>query len=146
MDTVSDVARRPRLANGRRPTKITAREAQVFALVVARYGNAEIATSLGISKRTVESHISALLHKHNAANRMALMRMGGNSGDETSRQRRNDAAHARQVRASQLLRRAAQANASASNLCVRAMRNQHRAYRLLNRQVGPDATAQAVGL
>lgn len=55
---------------------LTGREAEVLLLVVDRYRNAEIAAQLGISKRTVESHIAALLRKLGAADRADLMRIG----------------------------------------------------------------------
>jgi len=54
--------------------RLTGRESQVLELVLERYRNAEIAAMLGISKRTVESHMSALLAKFDAADRSALMR------------------------------------------------------------------------
>lgn len=55
---------------------VTGRETEVLFLVVDRYRNAEIAAKLAISKRTVESHIAALLRKLGAANRTELMHIG----------------------------------------------------------------------
>jgi DNA-binding CsgD family transcriptional regulator len=48
---------------------VSDREAEVLALVGARLSNAEIARRLFISVRTVESHVSSLLRKLDAANR-----------------------------------------------------------------------------
>ncbi|MGH9213756.1 MAG: ATP-binding protein [Acidimicrobiales bacterium] len=51
---------------------ISAREAQVLALVGEHLTNAEIANRLFISVRTVESHVSSLLRKLQATDRRAL--------------------------------------------------------------------------
>jgi DNA-binding CsgD family transcriptional regulator len=53
---------------------VTPREAQVLRLVANRYSNAQIAALLNISKRTVESHMAALLQKVGAADRASLIR------------------------------------------------------------------------
>jgi predicted ATPase/DNA-binding CsgD family transcriptional regulator len=53
-------------------TEVTAREAEVLALVGRNLTNAQIATELVISVRTVESHISALLRKLQVPDRRAL--------------------------------------------------------------------------
>jgi DNA-binding CsgD family transcriptional regulator len=57
-----------------RPSGVTRREAQVLSLVTEHYGNAEIAHLLNVSKRTVESHMAALLRKFAVADRAALIR------------------------------------------------------------------------
>ncbi len=57
------------------PGVLTAREAEVYALVQRRLTNAEIAEQLFVSVRTVESHVSSLLRKVGATNRRALARM-----------------------------------------------------------------------
>ena len=44
-------------------TEVTAREAEVLALVGQHLTNAQIAEALFISVRTVESHVAALLRK-----------------------------------------------------------------------------------
>src|SRR5690349_3350356 len=52
--------------------EISAREAEVLALVGERLSNAEIGARLFISVRTVESHVSSLLRKLELADRRAL--------------------------------------------------------------------------
>lgn len=52
---------------------LTPRETDVLRLVGSRYANAEIAERLGISKRTVESHMGALLRKLAVPDRPALI-------------------------------------------------------------------------
>ncbi len=51
---------------------VSAREAEVLALVGQRFTNAEIARRLVISVRTVESHVSSLLRKLNVRDRRGL--------------------------------------------------------------------------
>jgi predicted ATPase/DNA-binding CsgD family transcriptional regulator len=54
--------------------EISAREAEVLALLGEHRSNAEIAAQLFISVRTVESHVSALLRKLQSPDRRALSR------------------------------------------------------------------------
>jgi predicted ATPase/DNA-binding CsgD family transcriptional regulator len=54
--------------------EMTAREADVLALVARHLTNAQIAESLGISRRTVESHVSAMLRKAQVPDRRSLAR------------------------------------------------------------------------
>ncbi len=51
---------------------LTAREAEVFALLQRRLTNAEIADQLFVSVRTVETHVSSVLRKFGASDRRAL--------------------------------------------------------------------------
>ena len=51
---------------------VTAREAEVLALVGQHLTNAQIAEALFISVRTVESHVAALLRKLNMPDRRSL--------------------------------------------------------------------------
>jgi DNA-binding CsgD family transcriptional regulator len=51
---------------------VTRREAEVLAALGQRLTNREIATQLYVSERTVESHVSALLRKLHAGNRLEL--------------------------------------------------------------------------
>ncbi len=51
---------------------VTAREADVLALVALGLANKEIASRLYLSSRTVEKHVERLLMKTGAANRAQL--------------------------------------------------------------------------
>src|SRR5689334_9425758 len=53
---------------------VTAREAEVLALVAAGLTNAEAAERLFLSRRTVETHVARLLAKTGAADRSQLRR------------------------------------------------------------------------
>ena len=57
----------------RRHVGVTRRESEVLNAVVGRLSNAEIAARLFVSERTVESHVSALLRKLGATNRLDLV-------------------------------------------------------------------------
>lgn len=59
---------------------VSAREAEVLALVGEHLSNAEIGARLFISVRTVESHVSALLRKLGVADRWALARYAEPTG------------------------------------------------------------------
>ena len=64
---------------------ISAREAEVLALVGAHLSNAEIGARLFISVRTVESHVSSLLRKLDVPDRRALAQhAAGPAGTEPS--------------------------------------------------------------
>ncbi|HLN66524.1 MAG TPA: LuxR C-terminal-related transcriptional regulator, partial [Streptosporangiaceae bacterium] len=54
---------------------VTAREAEVLAVIAARQTNQEIADRLCISVRTVESHVSSLLRKLGLSGRSALIQL-----------------------------------------------------------------------
>jgi DNA-binding NarL/FixJ family response regulator len=53
---------------------LSERELQILDLVAAGLTNQEIADRLAISKRTVDNHISNILHKTGTDNRVALVR------------------------------------------------------------------------
>jgi predicted ATPase/DNA-binding CsgD family transcriptional regulator len=55
-------------------TEVTAREAEILALVARHLTNAQIADALFISPRTVESHVSAMLRKLQLPDRRSLAR------------------------------------------------------------------------
>jgi len=63
---------------------VSDREAEVLDLVGARLSNAEIAARLFISVRTVESHVSSLLHKLGAVNRRELGDVAASLNDRTT--------------------------------------------------------------
>ncbi len=68
---------RPRRGNYKaareHPLGLTRREQDVLRLIVKGCSNREISETLGRSPRTVEHHVSAVLSKLNAQNRMAVM-------------------------------------------------------------------------
>jgi len=59
---------------------VTAREAEVLALVAERMTNREIAERLYLSPRTVEKHVAGLLTKLGASSRVELGRRWGSNG------------------------------------------------------------------
>lgn len=68
--------RGPYRAARRHPLGLTSKEVQVLALMAEGASNADIATRLSRSQRTVEHHVSAVLAKLNAANRLeAVLRV-----------------------------------------------------------------------
>jgi len=60
--------------------RISRREAEVLDALALRLSNREIADTLGISQRTVESHVSALLRKTSTSSRRQLARAGASRG------------------------------------------------------------------
>lgn len=62
----------PRPANPWAGSGVTPREAEVLGLVAAGRANKEIASSLGLSPRTVEKHVESLLRKLGARSRTEL--------------------------------------------------------------------------
>ncbi|MFF7240210.1 AAA family ATPase [Streptomyces collinus] len=63
------------IPEGLRSVGVTPREFDVFALLVERLGNQDVAQRLSISHRTVEKHIASLMHKTGSANRAELCRL-----------------------------------------------------------------------
>jgi DNA-binding CsgD family transcriptional regulator len=57
------VRRGPRPATAANPAGLTRRETEVLELLAAGLSNAKIAARLGLSGRTVENHVSAILRK-----------------------------------------------------------------------------------
>ncbi|HEU0239674.1 MAG TPA: LuxR C-terminal-related transcriptional regulator, partial [Micromonosporaceae bacterium] len=57
--------------------EVTAREAEILALIAVHLTNAQIADALFISVRTVESHVSAMLRKLQLPDRRSLARFAG---------------------------------------------------------------------
>lgn len=63
------------LKMGRQPGDVTAREREVWSLVARHHSNPEIAATLSLSVRTVESHVASLIRKLQAADRRSLARI-----------------------------------------------------------------------
>ncbi|MEU8802689.1 LuxR C-terminal-related transcriptional regulator [Spirillospora sp. NPDC048819] len=57
---------------GEHPVEVSAREAEVLALLGLRLSNARMARRLNVSVRTVEGHVSSLLRKYGVTGRSAL--------------------------------------------------------------------------
>lgn len=57
----------------RNPVSLSAREIEIIELVCTGLSNQNIAEKLEISKRTVDNHLSNILKKTNAGNRVGLM-------------------------------------------------------------------------
>jgi DNA-binding CsgD family transcriptional regulator/tetratricopeptide (TPR) repeat protein len=64
-----DLRQGPRAATKANPGGLTARQLEVLALVAAGMRNAEIAESLILSRRTIDSHIAAIMRKLDAGTR-----------------------------------------------------------------------------
>ena len=64
---------------------VTRREEDVLRTVGRRLSNAEIAAELGISKRTVESHVSSLMSKLSAPGRASLVQLAGRVAETPGR-------------------------------------------------------------
>lgn len=56
------------------PASLSGRELEILELVAAGMTNLEISQKLDISKRTVDNHISNILDKTGASNRVELVR------------------------------------------------------------------------
>src|SRR5688572_18493471 len=65
--------------------EVSAREAEVLALVGERLSNAEIAARLFVSVRTAESHVSSLLRKLDVPDRRALAQRASELAPDRSR-------------------------------------------------------------
>ncbi|MGZ4333630.1 MAG: ATP-binding protein [Gaiellaceae bacterium] len=66
---VRDLPRGPRRSTRENPSNLTRREVEVLGLIAAGLRNAEIATRLVLSERTIHHHVSAILRKLEVASR-----------------------------------------------------------------------------
>jgi DNA-binding CsgD family transcriptional regulator/tetratricopeptide (TPR) repeat protein len=66
---VRDIPRGPRPATRANPAQLTPREVQILTLIAPGSTNAEVATGLFLSPKTVEHHVSAILAKLNVRSR-----------------------------------------------------------------------------
>jgi DNA-binding NarL/FixJ family response regulator len=55
--------------------RMTQREQQIFALLLSRYSNDEIAAELHLARQTVKNHVSSVLQKTGFANRRELAKL-----------------------------------------------------------------------
>ena len=62
------------------PPTLTAREAQILALLADGLVNKQIAARLGISRHTVKSHLDALFHKLGVTTRAEAVAVGARAG------------------------------------------------------------------
>ena len=62
------------------PAALTAREAQILALLAEGLVNKEIAARLGISRHTVKTHLAALFHKLGVTTRAEAVAAGARAG------------------------------------------------------------------
>lgn len=73
------VPRGPRVQARTHPYGLTAREAEVHALMLDGLSNAGISRRLFISRKTVEHHVSAVLAKYDARSRTELAELAGSA-------------------------------------------------------------------
>ena len=52
---------------------LTAREQQIFQMMIRRFSNKDIASAIGVSLRTVKFHVSNILSKVRVANRREIL-------------------------------------------------------------------------
>jgi DNA-binding CsgD family transcriptional regulator len=62
------------------PEPLTAREAQILALLAEGLVNKQIAARLGISRHTVKTHLAALFHKLGVSTRAEAVAAGARAG------------------------------------------------------------------
>ena len=68
---VRDLPRGPRAATQHNPASLTAREVEVLALIAQGLTNADVASRLFLSRKTVDHHVSAILRKLDVRTRAA---------------------------------------------------------------------------
>ena len=81
---VDSIPRGPRQSTRTHPAGLTARQAEVLALMREGLANGDIAQRLFISKKTVEHHVSAVLAKLGVATRAEAITLGRQDGGGVS--------------------------------------------------------------
>lgn len=77
---VTDVDSQTKGTRTKNMVPLSPRELEVFCMVIKGINNLDISRALGISRRTVEHHVSHILTKLGAANRTAAVLAAHNSG------------------------------------------------------------------
>ena len=77
---VTSVPRGPRPSTRANPAGLTGRELEVLELVAAGLSNADIATRLFLSEKTVERHMAGIFAKLNVTSRVQAVRAGARAG------------------------------------------------------------------
>jgi DNA-binding NarL/FixJ family response regulator len=76
------IERGPRARTRANPAHLTARQLEILRLIAAGFGNAEIASRLVISPKTVDHHVSSILRKLAVPNRRAAAAVARDLGLE----------------------------------------------------------------
>jgi DNA-binding CsgD family transcriptional regulator/tetratricopeptide (TPR) repeat protein len=76
----SGIARGPRTTTQANPRQLTARQMDILTLLAAGLPNADIAARLVLSPKTVDHHVSAVLHKLGVSNRVDAAQVGRDMG------------------------------------------------------------------
>ena len=79
-DALSDVPQGTAARAAAPPEALTAREAQILALLADGLVNKQIAARLGISRHTVKTHLGALFHKLGVSTRAEAVAAGARAG------------------------------------------------------------------
>jgi DNA-binding NarL/FixJ family response regulator len=79
-DALSEVPRGVAARTSAPPEPLTAREAQVLALLAEGLVNKQIAARLGISRHTVKTHLAGLFHKLGVSSRAEAVAAGARAG------------------------------------------------------------------
>jgi DNA-binding NarL/FixJ family response regulator len=79
-DALAEVPQGVAARESARPETLTAREAQILALLAEGLVNKQIAARLGISGHTVKTHLAALFHKLGVSTRAEAVAAGARAG------------------------------------------------------------------
>ena len=79
-DTLAELPQGTAAGTAAPPEPLTAREAQILALLAEGLVNKQIAARLGISRHTVKTHLAALFHKLGVSTRAEAVAAGARAG------------------------------------------------------------------